>query len=122
MTNMPSLFSQPQLYNFVRFCEMLLKAPCKVKRIHLLTSQDEVGCSTPCDKRIAAKAVSPDQFTLLFHCCCCVLQADSSQQSSALAELKESLSEQGVTLDLQYSSTIHDREIRYSKHLSLTDT
>ncbi|XP_029937531.1 MIT domain-containing protein 1 isoform X2 [Myripristis murdjan] len=31
-----------QLYNFLRFCEMLLKAPCKVKRIHLLTSQDEV--------------------------------------------------------------------------------
>ncbi|XP_029386664.1 MIT domain-containing protein 1 isoform X3 [Echeneis naucrates] len=40
-------------------------------------------------------------------------QADSSQQSSALAELKESLSDQGVTLDLQYSSTIHDREIRF---------
>ncbi|KAA8587977.1 MIT domain-containing protein 1 isoform X1 [Etheostoma spectabile] len=69
-----------QLYNFLRYCEMLLKAPCPVKKIHLLTSQDE---------------------------------ADSSQQSSALAELKESLSAQGVTLDLQYSSTIHDREIRF---------
>ncbi|XP_029315082.1 MIT domain-containing protein 1 isoform X2 [Cottoperca gobio] len=70
-----------QLYNFLRFCEMLLKASCKVKKIHLLTSQDE--------------------------------QADSSQQSSALAELKQSLSAQGLTLDLQYSSTIHDREIRF---------
>ncbi|KAM9850834.1 MIT domain-containing protein 1 [Aulostomus maculatus] len=69
-----------QLYNFLRFCEMLLKATCKVKTIHLLTSQDE---------------------------------ADSQQQSSALAELKDSLSSQGVTLDLQYSSTIHDREIRF---------
>ncbi|XP_029980856.1 MIT domain-containing protein 1 [Sphaeramia orbicularis] len=69
-----------QLYNFLRFCEMLLKASCKVKRIHLLTSQDEV---------------------------------DSGQQSSALAEMKESLSAQGVILDLQYSSTIHDREIRF---------
>lgn len=69
-----------QLYNFLRFCEMLLKASCKVKKIHLLTSQDEV---------------------------------DSGQQSSALAELKQSLSAQGVTLDLQYSSTIHDREIRF---------
>ncbi|KAF3694696.1 MIT domain-containing protein 1 [Channa argus] len=29
-----------QLYNFLRFCEMLLKASCKVKLIHLLTSQD----------------------------------------------------------------------------------
>lgn len=69
-----------QLYNFLRFCEMLLKAPCKVKKIHLLTSQDE---------------------------------ADNGQQSSALAELKESLRAQGVTLDVQYSSSIHDREIRF---------
>ncbi|XP_060909339.1 MIT domain-containing protein 1 [Labrus mixtus] len=69
-----------QLYNFVRFCEMLLKASCKVKKIHLLTSQDET---------------------------------DSGQQSSALAELKQSVGAQGVTLDLQYSSTIHDREIRF---------
>ncbi|XP_041807105.1 MIT domain-containing protein 1 [Chelmon rostratus] len=69
-----------QLYNFLRFCEMLLKASCKVKKIHLLTTQEET---------------------------------DSSQQSNALAELKESLAAQGVTLDLQYSSTIHDREIRF---------
>ncbi|KAM6979169.1 MIT domain-containing protein 1 [Tautogolabrus adspersus] len=69
-----------QLYNFLRFCEMLLKASCKVKKIHLLTSQEET---------------------------------DSGQQSSALAELKQSLGGQGVTLDLQYSSTIHDREIRF---------
>ncbi|XP_031725429.1 MIT domain-containing protein 1 [Anarhichas minor] len=69
-----------QLYNFLRFSEMLLKASCKVTKIHLLTSQDE---------------------------------AASGQQSGALAELKESLSAQGVTLDLQYSSTIHDREIRF---------
>ncbi|XP_045909089.1 MIT domain-containing protein 1 isoform X1 [Micropterus dolomieu] len=67
-----------QLYNFLRFCEMLLKASCKVKTIHLLTTQDE---------------------------------SDNRQQSSALAELKESLSAQRVTLDLQFSSTIHDREI-----------
>ncbi|KAM3833948.1 MIT domain-containing protein 1-like [Diretmus argenteus] len=69
-----------QLYNFLRFCEMLLKASCKVKTIHLLTSQDE---------------------------------GDSAQQTCALAELKQSLQAQGVSLDLQYSSTIHDREIRF---------
>ncbi|XP_073329789.1 MIT domain-containing protein 1 isoform X2 [Pagrus major] len=69
-----------QLYNFLRFCEMLLKAPCKVKEIHLLTTQDET---------------------------------DSSQQRSALAEIKECLGTRGVTLDLQFSSTIHDREIRF---------
>ncbi|KAM3608089.1 uncharacterized protein V6R79_018951 [Siganus canaliculatus] len=69
-----------QLYNFLRFCEMLLKASCKVKKIHLLTTQDDV---------------------------------DSGQQTSALTEIKQSLGAQGVTLDLQYSSTIHDREIRF---------
>nr|XP_061799935.1 MIT domain-containing protein 1-like [Nerophis lumbriciformis] len=69
-----------QLYNFLRFCEMLLKAPCKVKTIHLLTSSEE---------------------------------SDGGQQKSALAELKQSLSAQGINLDIQYSSTIHDREIRF---------
>ncbi|XP_061548050.1 MIT domain-containing protein 1 [Phycodurus eques] len=69
-----------QLYNFLRFCEMLLKASCKVKTIHLLTSSDD---------------------------------ADGGPQTSALAELKQNLSTHGITLDLQYSSTIHDREIRF---------
>ncbi|KAM4730566.1 MIT domain-containing protein 1 isoform 3-T3 [Anableps anableps] len=70
-----------QLYNFLRFCEMLLKSCSKVKKIHLLTSQDE--------------------------------QADKTQQISALSELRDSLGSQGVTLEVQYSSTIHDREIRF---------
>ncbi|XP_003961790.1 MIT domain-containing protein 1 [Takifugu rubripes] len=69
-----------QLYNFLRFCEMLVKAPCKVKRIHLLTTQDE---------------------------------AENCQQSYALDEMKQSLSALGMTLDVEYSSTIHDREIRF---------
>uniref|UniRef100_A0A8C6UHK1 MIT, microtubule interacting and transport, domain containing 1 n=1 Tax=Neogobius melanostomus TaxID=47308 RepID=A0A8C6UHK1_9GOBI len=50
-----------QLYNFLRFCEMLLKGLCQVKTIHLLTSQDDVD----------------------------------GQQTSALAEIKESLRTQG---------------------------
>ncbi|KPP66525.1 MIT domain-containing protein 1-like [Scleropages formosus] len=70
-----------QLYNFLRFCEMLLKAPCKVKTIHLLTSSDDEG--------------------------------NLSQQTSALTEIKQSLQTHGVTLDIQFSSTIHDREIRF---------
>ncbi|XP_006638988.1 MIT domain-containing protein 1 isoform X1 [Lepisosteus oculatus] len=70
-----------QLYNFLRFCEMLLKAPCKVKRIHLLTSQEE---------------------------------GDSSTQVNALAEIKQSLQNHGVTLTIEYSTTIHDREIRFN--------
>ncbi|XP_012692664.1 MIT domain-containing protein 1 [Clupea harengus] len=70
-----------QLYNFLRFCEMLLKTQGKVKKIHLLTSQDD-GDS-------------------------------SAQQVNALSELKESLQRRRVDLDIQYSSTIHDREIRF---------
>ncbi|XP_016385204.1 MIT domain-containing protein 1-like [Sinocyclocheilus rhinocerous] len=60
---------------------MLLKCQCKVKTIHLLTSQDEDS---------------------------------SAQQTSALAEIKQSLRSQNVCLDIQYSSTIHDREIRFN--------
>ncbi|XP_048855359.1 MIT domain-containing protein 1 [Brienomyrus brachyistius] len=71
-----------QLYNFLRFCEMLQKAPCQVKRIHLLTSQDD--------------------------------GENSSQQLNALTEIKQSLQTFGVTLDIEYSSIIHDREIRFN--------
>ncbi|KAM9487209.1 MIT domain-containing protein 1 [Clarias gariepinus] len=69
-----------QLYNFLRFCEMLLKTKCNVKKINLLTSQDE---------------------------------GSSSQQESALAEIRQSLQNHDVCLDIKYSSTIHDREIRF---------
>ncbi|XP_028847357.1 MIT domain-containing protein 1 isoform X2 [Denticeps clupeoides] len=69
-----------QLYNFLRFCEMLLKASCKVKKIHLLTSHDE---------------------------------GESSSQISALSEIRESLQSRAVCLDVEYSSSIHDREIRF---------
>lgn len=42
-TDHKSRFYARQLYNFLRFCEMLLKASCKVKTIHLLTSPDDVS-------------------------------------------------------------------------------
>ncbi|KAM6179779.1 MIT domain-containing protein 1 [Erethizon dorsatum] len=70
-----------QLYNFLRFCEMLTKKPCKVKTIHLLTSLDEGHGKV--------------------------------QQSSGLEEIKESLRNHGVLLEIKYSS-IHDREIRFN--------
>lgn len=56
-----------QLYNFLRFCEMLLKASCKVKKIHLLTTQDEVSYLGS-HYVVNALAVSSIQFVLLFHC------------------------------------------------------
>lgn len=71
-----------QLYNFLRFCEMLIKKPCKVKTIHLLTSLDE--------------------------------GYGNVQQSSGLEEIKESLRKHGVLLEIEYSSSIHDREIRFN--------
>ncbi|NXB81901.1 MITD1 protein, partial [Donacobius atricapilla] len=70
------------LVNFLRFCEMLVKGPCKVKTIHLLTSYDE--------------------------------GSGRSQQMAALGEIKQSLSNYGVTLDIDFSSSIHDREIRFN--------
>ncbi|NXK55391.1 MITD1 protein, partial [Chauna torquata] len=70
------------LYNFLRFCEMLVKGPCKVKTIHLLTSYDEgIG---------------------------------RNQQTSGLEEIKQSLRNYGVTLNVAFSSSIHDREIRFN--------
>ncbi|XP_055098343.1 MIT domain-containing protein 1 isoform X1 [Symphalangus syndactylus] len=71
-----------QLYNFLRFCEMLIKRPCKVKTIHLLTSLDE--------------------------------GIEQAQQSRGLQEIEESLRSHGVLLEVQYSSSIHDREIRFN--------
>ncbi|XP_038006358.1 MIT domain-containing protein 1 isoform X2 [Motacilla alba alba] len=71
-----------QLYNFLRFCEMLVKGPCKVKTIHLLTSYDE--------------------------------GSGRIQQMTVLEEIKQSLSNYGVTLNIDFSSSIHDREIRFN--------
>ncbi|XP_016076789.1 PREDICTED: MIT domain-containing protein 1 isoform X1 [Miniopterus natalensis] len=78
----PYIRQTHQLYNFLRFCEMLIKRPCNVKTIHLLTSMDEgIG---------------------------------KGQQISGLKEIKESLRNHGVLLELEYSSSIHDREIRFN--------
>ncbi|NWQ80966.1 MITD1 protein, partial [Columbina picui] len=71
-----------QLYNFLRFCEMLVKGPCKVKTIHLLTSYDE--------------------------------GSGRSQQISGLEEIQQSLRNYGITLNIAFSSSIHDREIRFN--------
>ncbi|XP_042551317.1 MIT domain-containing protein 1 isoform X1 [Dipodomys spectabilis] len=76
----PYIRQTHQLYNFLRFCEMLIKS-CKVKTIHLLTSLD-VGNRT--------------------------------EQLSALDEIKLSLRSHGVLLEVEYSSSIHDREIRFN--------
>ncbi|XP_040849717.1 MIT domain-containing protein 1 isoform X1 [Ochotona curzoniae] len=79
----PYIRQTHQLYNFLRFCEMLIKKPCKVKTIHLVTSLDKQGFG-------------------------------NVQQSSGLNEIKESLRTHGVLLEVEYSSSLHDREIRFN--------
>ncbi|NXC18607.1 MITD1 protein, partial [Corythaeola cristata] len=74
--------SRYSLYNFLRFCEMLVKGPCKVRTVHLLTSYDE--------------------------------GSGRSQQISSLEEIQQSLRNYGVTLNIEFSSSIHDREIRFN--------
>ncbi|KAM4867233.1 MIT domain-containing protein 1 isoform 2-T2 [Thomomys bottae] len=74
----PYIRQTHQLYNFLRFCEMLIKS-CKVKTIHLLTSVDA---------------------------------GNRTEQLIALEEIKRSLGSHGVLLEVEYSSSIHDREIR----------
>ncbi|XP_027712422.1 MIT domain-containing protein 1 isoform X1 [Vombatus ursinus] len=76
------------IYNFLRFCEMLVKQPCKVKTIHLLTSMDE--------------------------------GSGKGQQTSGLEEIKESLSQHGIELEIEFSSSIHDREIRFNNGWMIT--
>ncbi|XP_044289605.1 MIT domain-containing protein 1 isoform X1 [Varanus komodoensis] len=71
-----------QLYNFLRFCEMLVKGPCKVKRIHLVTSHEE--------------------------------GSKKNQQMKILEEIEQSLKGFGVALDVLFSPSIHDREIRFN--------
>ncbi|XP_043853090.1 MIT domain-containing protein 1 isoform X2 [Dromiciops gliroides] len=83
----PYIRQTHQLYNFLRFCEMLVKQPSKVKTIHLLTSMDE--------------------------------GSGKGQQTSGLEEIRESLSEHGVELEIEFSSSIHDREIRVVFHLDI---
>ncbi|XP_038613224.1 MIT domain-containing protein 1 isoform X2 [Tachyglossus aculeatus] len=71
-----------QLYNFLRFCEMLIKRPGRVKTIHLLTSEDE--------------------------------DRGKDLQASGLEEIRQSLGKHGVVLEIRYSPSIHDREIRFN--------
>ncbi|XP_038063402.1 MIT domain-containing protein 1-like [Patiria miniata] len=75
----PYIRNPHQCYNFLRLCELLLGGKTKVKRISLLTGQD---------------------------------QGTAQQQEARFEELKRSLAEYSVTLDISYSSTLHDREIR----------
>ncbi|KAM9321211.1 MIT domain-containing protein 1 [Gastrophryne carolinensis] len=78
----PYIRHQHQLFNFLRFCEMLVKGPSRIKKISLLTSRDEGN--------------------------------GKDQQISILQEINSSLLDFGVALEVAFSSSIHDREIRFN--------
>ncbi|XP_052796929.1 MIT domain-containing protein 1-like [Mya arenaria] len=79
----PYIRSTHQLYNLLRFCEMVVKSQAKVKTIKLITGQDD----------------HPDQI---------------SMQTKRLQELAASLLSYNVTLEWEFSNTLHDREIRFN--------
>jgi len=75
----PYIRLQHQIQNFVRFCEMLLKAST-VKKINLITSYDD--------------------------------NTQLADIAEKLDELKQSLLELDVDLEVKLNPNIHDREIR----------
>lgn len=78
----PYIRNVHQIYNFLRFCEMLVSSKT-VREIRLLTTKDE----------------DPESQT---------------NQAKRLQGLKNSLKKYNITLIVEYSSTLHDREIRFS--------
>lgn len=79
----PYVRTTHQMYNFLRFCELIVKSKAPVKCIRLITGQDD----------------HPDQ---------------QRHQNIKLAELQSSLHQYNIDLELQYSQTLHDREIRFN--------
>ncbi|KAG1710465.1 MIT domain-containing protein 1 [Nymphon striatum] len=73
-----------KVYNFLRFCELLVKFCCNLKRISLLTGR--------ADK-------SPDE---------------EKQQSNRLFKIAKSLNSRGIELQIEFSKTLHDRVIKFS--------
>ena len=75
----PYIRMQHQIQNFVRFCEMVVKAP-SVKRIKLITSYDD--------------------------------RTELAEIQEKISDLKQSLLDFDVLLDVELNPTMHDREIR----------
>ncbi|XP_064637316.1 MIT domain-containing protein 1-like [Lineus longissimus] len=69
-----------QIHNFLRVCELLIKLKSKVRKIKLLTGEDE----------------------------------GAKQQKDRFEEIRRSLHKYNIELVVSYSSTLHDREIRFN--------
>lgn len=79
----PYIRSTHQIYNLLRFCELVVKSQAPVKVIRLTTGRDE----------------DPGA---------------QASQHNRLSQLGKSLGKHGVELVINYSSTLHDREIRFN--------
>ncbi|KAK7097718.1 MIT domain-containing protein 1-like [Littorina saxatilis] len=77
----PYIRSTHQIYNFLRFCELLVRKKTSLKRILLITSLDD--------------------------------QSGHDTQKQRLGQIGHSLNKYGVLLKIEFSSTLHDREIRF---------
>jgi len=76
----PYIRSYHQIYNFLRFCELMVKSCNKLKCIKLVTSLDNQV---------------------------------NSPQKKGLTEIQASLTQHNVSLEISYSDTLHDRQIRF---------
>jgi len=78
----PYVRSHHQIVNFLRFCELVIKRCSELKKIKLSTSQDHSH------------------------------ENHKNEQVAKFKELRDSLKKRGVELCVDYSDTLHDREIR----------
>lgn len=78
----PYIRSIHQVYNFLRFCELLVRKKSSLKRILLITSLDDDHNA-------------------------------QGGQRQRLDQIRQSLQKFDVQLSIQFSQTLHDREIRF---------
>ncbi|XP_067662880.1 MIT domain-containing protein 1-like [Haliotis asinina] len=76
----PYIRSTHQVYNFLRFCELVVKRGPNVKKMKLITGTDN----------------------------------DGQGQQNRLYQIGQSLHQHGIHLEVDFSSTLHDREIRFN--------
>ncbi|XP_046563419.1 LOW QUALITY PROTEIN: MIT domain-containing protein 1-like [Haliotis rubra] len=76
----PYIRPSPQVYNFLRFCELVVKRGPNVKKMKLITGADNEG----------------------------------QGQQQRLHQVGQSLHQHGIHLEVDFSSTLHDREIRFN--------
>jgi len=83
----PYIRATHQIYNFLRFCELVVRIVPSVKHILLITVPEDTNSNTSNSNQ-------------------------TSSVASKLEEIKESLEERNIHLTITYKTTLHDRQIR----------